>query len=1141
MANQFNNSYNAVFDDEEDEQVAPAIIEAPVAPDPYNAVFDSDEPETPEPSEDPYASVFDEDEPAPATLEAPEAPITEEPKEAGSFGMDLLAAYGAGSNNLLKSVGTIYGLFSGDMDNWARREGEYGAQYYEKLKSSGLKGLQEERSTAVKAADGFFEEVGVSVWQTVKSPRLLTDLLVSSVPAMVAGGALGRGAGAAVEATGIGTAATAGAVATGTTIGSMGAVQGADVAGDHYEQLVTLPEEVWSKNEEYVQLLKTLSPEEAKDRIAVDSSIKVFALSTGLSIVSQKMPGGDRLEKILAGKRGEFTGNFATRAVKGAIGEGLQESVEEGGGQIISNIATQNIDPTKDTFEGVGETVGTAFVAGGAFGLSSGALSIDPGVKSLEENQNAVNVALDNYEATKPAETLIDTPIGEHLETPIGTPIETPIGAHLDAETEIKTEAAPDMDRIVDNKGRGWRSPKNAEVFRKNQGLGEEWQPAQEGNQYVLRKQAPEAPISAADQPIQEAKAVPAPTSPDAAELHLQANEAAASPLNDKIEPTEAQIEADNYSKGHVNYDGLKISIENPAGSKRKPEWPTLAHHYGDIKSTVGADGDPVDVYLNKDNTPEDTPVFVINQTNKDGSFDETKVMLGFVNHEQAVKGYMDNFTPDWNEPAGVHQMSMDVFKDWLQNGDTKAEYVPADDPRGAKDTSLEEAAISDLKIRESEAGPELSSEEEVAAQTMADRRMEQSKTAKLRTSEKLTPDSTSDDLITYIRKLGGINTDTETDIAGRLSHLNEGNKTLGLPGIEQKGGRGLTLDQLGENLIEAGFLEADPNIGNGVDKTAVIELLSNAESRTIFSKMRSEESMEAQAKQHEAEQAEASGEYDTWLAEQQEYDIERLNTEVKSAKLEKGTNPEQMSMLVDRAMDVDFTKAMTIISEDISDAEATTKLNQLIKGDQDVKTTQPDTGKAETSKGRETTQKPTEAEQAPQPAPAEKPVPDFELTDEVSTEQELADLAKEKDTKRDATDKAEPSLSQSGDDLFARGGQLEPDLFAEAPAVTEPVDKVVDKPVDKKDRPVEKVVESAPVEDIKAEKAARKKTALEARQRLADVLTQSTAPEGDQISLGLIQLETDTGEEIITQSAQWWLDDVDSRIKEVNKLRDCI
>lgn len=153
------------------------------------------------------------------------------------------------------------------------------------------------------------------------------------------------------------------------------------------------------------------------------------------------------------------------------------------------------------------------------------------------------------------------------------------------------------------------------------------------------------------------------------------ANEAATSPTNDKPEPTQAQIEAGNYEKGHISIQGLDISIENPKGSQRKgidpngkPWAVTMQHHYGYIKRTEGADGDHVDAFIG--NNPDSTKVFVVDQTNPDGSFDEHKVMIGFDDRAQAITGYKSSYSKDW-KVGNVSELSMNEFKQWLKDGDT--------------------------------------------------------------------------------------------------------------------------------------------------------------------------------------------------------------------------------------------------------------------------------------------------------------------------------------------------------------------------------------------------------------------------------------------------------------------------------------
>lgn len=167
-------------------------------------------------------------------------------------------------------------------------------------------------------------------------------------------------------------------------------------------------------------------------------------------------------------------------------------------------------------------------------------------------------------------------------------------------------------------------------------------------------------------------------------EIDKLANDAATSPKNDLPEPSEAQIKSGNYKKGHLNLHGMNISIENPKGSYRKgtdrdgKSWKTkMCANYGYVKGTIGKDKDHIDIFIGPNHDSD--KVFVVNQNNvKDGKFDEHKCMLGFCNHADAVKGYLDNYDKDWEKKGGigsVHSADMKQFKHWLKNGNTKVPY----------------------------------------------------------------------------------------------------------------------------------------------------------------------------------------------------------------------------------------------------------------------------------------------------------------------------------------------------------------------------------------------------------------------------------------------------------------------------------
>ncbi|WP_252149929.1 PLxRFG domain-containing protein [Acinetobacter cumulans] len=163
---------------------------------------------------------------------------------------------------------------------------------------------------------------------------------------------------------------------------------------------------------------------------------------------------------------------------------------------------------------------------------------------------------------------------------------------------------------------------------------------------------------------------------PNAISIDENAHQAATSSQNNTPEPTQAQIEAGNYKKGHIKVHGLDIAVENPRGSERRGtdpdgnEWShNMSDHYGYIKRTTGADQEHIDTYVGKN--PESENVFIVDQIDQgSGGFDEHKVMLGFDSQEEAITAYKSNFDKGW-KVGPVTQMSKDQFKDWLKNSDT--------------------------------------------------------------------------------------------------------------------------------------------------------------------------------------------------------------------------------------------------------------------------------------------------------------------------------------------------------------------------------------------------------------------------------------------------------------------------------------
>lgn len=145
--------------------------------------------------------------------------------------------------------------------------------------------------------------------------------------------------------------------------------------------------------------------------------------------------------------------------------------------------------------------------------------------------------------------------------------------------------------------------------------------------------------------------------------------------------PSDAQKESGNYKKGHIKFGGYDYTIENPKGSTRSgkdadgKEWKVTMHDtYGYIRGKFGKDGDHLDMFINDkadlDNWNGD--VFVVDQVNPDGSFDEHKVMYGYDSMDDAEKAYLANYSKGWKGLGNITGASKAEFDKWLDTSNRK-------------------------------------------------------------------------------------------------------------------------------------------------------------------------------------------------------------------------------------------------------------------------------------------------------------------------------------------------------------------------------------------------------------------------------------------------------------------------------------
>ena len=231
-------------------------------------------------------------------------------------------------------------------------------------------------------------------------------------------------------------------------------------------------------------------------------------------------------------------------------------------------------------------------------------------------------------------------------------------------------------------------------------------------NRHTTAKQPVEAAETSQDAEqgdTQTSSSMNVPTSSDGKDINkqttLQENGGKSSenkgetPLSEQIatasaevdtEPTEAQKEAGNYKKGHVQVGTFDITIEQPQGSVRKgtdadgKKWESKMHNtYGYFRGTEGVDGDHIDVFLSNDiDGWNGRKVYVVDQYNPDGTFDEHKVMLGFNDMDEAKGDYLANYEKGWEDGRRivVSATNLEDFEKWIDSSHRKtkpfAEYA---------------------------------------------------------------------------------------------------------------------------------------------------------------------------------------------------------------------------------------------------------------------------------------------------------------------------------------------------------------------------------------------------------------------------------------------------------------------------------
>ena len=262
-------------------------------------------------------------------------------------------------------------------------------------------------------------------------------------------------------------------------------------------------------------------------------------------------------------------------------------------------------------------------------------------------------------------------------------------------------------------------------------------------------------------------------------------------------EPTEAQKEAGNYKKGHVQVGTFDITIEQPEGSIRRgtdadgKQWESKMHNtYGYFRGTEGVDGDHIDVFLSNDMDGwNGAQVFVVDQYNPDGTFDEHKVMLGFNDADEAKGDYLANYKKGWEKGRriDVSAVNLEDFEKWIASSHRKtkpfSEYSSVNKETVANTPAEEEAkadAAEEAKAKVKEASAdemqnieaEIKHLEEIKDYPGADKKLVQSEIDRLKAEKEAKAKSKSEEVKSKSKEENGVD-DAKIDAA--LEALDKG------------------------------------------------------------------------------------------------------------------------------------------------------------------------------------------------------------------------------------------------------------------------------------------------------------------------------------------------------------------------------
>lgn len=262
---------------------------------------------------------------------------------------DIVTSVLSGFAGLVKNIGDVYGLTSGNTYNLVSEAGKQAQDYWNENKSEILKTREKDNARQVAEADGVLDEFWTALKGTASDPVMFTSFAATQLPQLLPGLLIGRGA--ALLAKGAGAVAQA-TIGTSAAVGTGALLQGSDVGSDTYEAALKASRKAQPEltNEEH-------------QGIALYAARQAAVAAGLVSLAVGMIPGASNFERVLVtGKAGK--GGIGA-VLKAGLKEGvLSELPEEALGKVSGNLALREIDPTQSITEGAGAAGALGFLGG---------------------------------------------------------------------------------------------------------------------------------------------------------------------------------------------------------------------------------------------------------------------------------------------------------------------------------------------------------------------------------------------------------------------------------------------------------------------------------------------------------------------------------------------------------------------------------------------------------------------------------------------------------------------------------------------------------------------------------------------------------------------------------------------------------